>query len=100
VLTVADLGRLLGLPSEAATRKYIARYSIPHVQLGKRAYVLLSSLLEYLKARETVVTQEAVRSGPGHLATAARAVSRRPRVDLKSAAERLVSRVAENPAPK
>ena len=64
---------------------------------GKRTFILLASLIDYIKSHETVASPEAVKSGSHRLATSARAISRHSRVDLRTAAVRLATRVAETP---
>lgn len=54
VLTAADVGLLLGLQSERAARALIARQGIPRIRVGRRILVLRSSLLRWLRERESV----------------------------------------------
>ncbi len=53
VLQLVDVASLLGMKSRRAALKVIRRERIPHVTLGRRVLVLLSSMLDFLKARET-----------------------------------------------
>ena len=98
---MADVARLLGLPSEEAARKFVARYGIPHAKVGRNTFVLLESLISYLKTKESTVDADAFRTSAhgdqDALQDAAAVVRRRRRLDLREAAHRLAGKVAENP---
>ena len=52
LLRPIDLAALLGQPSEEAARELIAREGVPHIRIAGRLYVLRSTLLKFMKARE------------------------------------------------
>lgn len=53
VLGLGDVATLLGLRSCKAARRFIVRQGVPHVRVGRKILVLRSSLLRWLRARET-----------------------------------------------
>jgi hypothetical protein len=98
---VGDLARLLGLPTEEAARKFVDRHQVPHAKVGRSMFVLLDSLISYLKAREALTDPTAApRPSQDHadaLHAAAGVVRRRGRQNLRDAAHRLAGKVAETP---